>query len=102
MHTIDQYSSWIEAKHAFSTEELLVLSRLWNTLLYYTGLQQTPAGERLFRLVRDEAITRIVESLEMEVSRGFAYQSRTFDMKLGGLLEERYRYTIEELENQGA
>jgi hypothetical protein len=96
---IQRYSAAIDSNSKFSTDEYLQIGRLWNTLLFYTTLQDSPAGGKFFRLVRDKLLPTIRNELNMQVARGYSFYSEEHDFILGGTLGERFRYRIAELEN---
>jgi hypothetical protein len=98
---MERFSHEIETGRDFSTEEFLAIGRLWNTLSHYTSLQASPAGARFFRLVRDELMPKMVQSLNMTMSRGFSFYSPEHNFRLGGPPAVEYRYIVPELETGG-
>jgi hypothetical protein len=98
---IQQYSYMIENDQSLNTETCLKIGRLWNTALYYTQLQSVESVARFNELVRDKALLKIVELLNMEVSRGYSFYSPELNFRIGGILEEQFRYQIVDIEVQG-
>jgi hypothetical protein len=95
---IERFSQIIEQGRQLSTEEYLEIGRLWNTVAHYPALQSSPEGGRYYALVRDKVEPQMVQALHMVVSRGYAFYSQEYDFTLGGILPERNRYRIKELE----
>jgi hypothetical protein len=96
---IKKYKDAIESDVEFSKEEYLVIFRLWNTLQYNTTLQSSPLRARFSKIVFDKVLPKAQKALNMVVSRGFSFYSKEFDFYVGGILEKRFRYHIEDLEN---
>jgi hypothetical protein len=81
-----------------SPQELLEWSRLWNTISYYTKLFDTPEAASFHHQFVTRVIPQLPDKLGMEVSRGMSLHSSDPDFTVGGLLEEKYRYRVPELE----
>ncbi|MEY8760248.1 hypothetical protein [Chryseobacterium tongliaoense] len=95
---IKKYSKDIDDRKRFTPNEYLIIGKLWNTICYYAKLQSTNDGKKFYRLVRDVLIPEMIKALDMTVSRGYSFYSEKYDFTLGGILEERFRFIIEDIE----
>lgn len=94
---IETYSNAIEIDQPLSPGQYLTVGRLWNTVSYHRELMEMPSGKRFFEIVRDKGIPKMVNALNMIVSRGYSFYSEEYDFMLGGTMEERFRYRITDL-----
>jgi hypothetical protein len=91
---LETYSAKIKGGGQLAIEDCFEIARLWNTVLCHTTLQLNEPGHSFYELVRDIALPKIVQTLEMTVSRGFSFYSQKHDFAIGGTLERRFRYRI--------
>lgn len=96
---LERASTEIEETTSPDPEDLLGWARLWNTVSYYTELQTTVEGGRFHRLFVRQILPQLPAKLDMQVSRGMSLHSPELDFTVGGLLEERYRYRVRDLED---
>jgi hypothetical protein len=94
---IKKYSKDIERREEFTENEYLLIGKLWNTICYYTKLQSTNEGKKFFGLVRDVLMPEIIKALDMKVSRGYSFHSEKHNFTLGGILEERFWFIIDDI-----
>jgi hypothetical protein len=91
---LEKYGAEIKEGGELALDDCFEISRLWNTVLFYSALQSNEPGHTFYELVRDKALPKIVRTLEMTVSRGYSFYSQKHDFAVGGTLEPRYRYRI--------
>ncbi len=92
--------SEIQRNPAPSSVTLLEWSRLWNTVSYYADLYDTTEGSRFDRQFVDLVLPGLSEKLDMQISRGMSLHSAELDFTVGGLLDEKYRFRVPELEDR--